>query len=190
MEIIRLSAIGRKHIMLPGPASEKVSWNPVLITIGLGILLAIISFVVVTSQWGRPTTSVATVGFFGILFGILIFAIGCIWLIVKIMVVVSRSRQNNGGVVSLTRTHEATNEELDRLGPEEKEQLQTDALKQFGLPPLATLRIWAREAVIFTLIGAVLMAIAARSPMAGLTYGSVFGLGIWTVYRLLRFALT
>ena len=175
--------------MLPGPASEKVSWNPVLITIGLGILLAIISFVVVTSQWGRPTTSVATVGFFGILFGILIFAIGCIWLIVKIMVVVPRSRQNNGGVVSLTRTHEAPTEELNRLSPEEKEQLQTDMLKQFGLPPLATLRIWAREAAIFTLIGAVLMAIAARSPMPGLTYGSVFGLGIWTVYRLLRFAL-
>jgi apolipoprotein N-acyltransferase len=78
--------------MLPGLASEKVSWNPVLITIGLGILLAIVSFVVVTSQWGRPTTSVATAGFFGILFGILIFAIGCIWLIVKIIVVVSRSR--------------------------------------------------------------------------------------------------
>jgi hypothetical protein len=78
--------------MLPGPPTEKVSWNPVLITIGLGILLAIVSFVVVTSQWGRPTTSVATVGFFGILFGILIFAIGCIWLIIKIVVVVSRSR--------------------------------------------------------------------------------------------------
>ena len=78
--------------MLSSPASEKVSWNPALITIGLGILLAIVSFVVVTSQWGRPTTSVATVGFFGILFGILVFAVGCIWLIVKIMVVLSRSR--------------------------------------------------------------------------------------------------
>ena len=78
--------------MLSGPAPEKASWNAVLITIGIGILLAIVSFVVVTSQWGRPTTSVATVGFFGILFGILIFAIGCIWLIVKIIVVVSRPR--------------------------------------------------------------------------------------------------
>ena len=78
--------------MLSGPAPEKASWNPVLITIGIGILLAIVSFVVVTTQWGRPTTSVATVGFFGILFGILIFAIGCIWFIVKIVVVVSRSR--------------------------------------------------------------------------------------------------
>jgi hypothetical protein len=78
--------------MLSGPAPEKASWNPVLITIGIGILLAIVSFVVVTSQWGRPTTSVATVGFFGILFGILIFAIGCIWLIVKIIVAVSRTR--------------------------------------------------------------------------------------------------
>jgi len=78
--------------MLPGSAPEKISWNPVLITIGIGILLAIVSFVVVTSQWGRPTTSVATVGFFGILFGILIFAIGCIWFIVKIVVLVSRSR--------------------------------------------------------------------------------------------------
>jgi hypothetical protein len=78
--------------MLPSPASEKASWNPVLITIGIGILFAIVSFIVVTSQWGRPTTSVATVGFFGILFGILIFATGCIWFIVKIVVVVSRSR--------------------------------------------------------------------------------------------------
>jgi len=78
--------------MPPDPAPEKVSWNPVLITIGLGILFAVVSFVVVTSQWGRPTTSVATVGFFGILFGILIFAIGCIWLVVKIVVFVSRFR--------------------------------------------------------------------------------------------------
>jgi hypothetical protein len=78
--------------MLPRPAPEKTSWNPVLITIGIGILFAIVSFVVVTSQWGRPTTSVATVGFFGILFGILIFAIGCIWFLVKIVVVVSRPR--------------------------------------------------------------------------------------------------
>ena len=82
----------RETYMIPGPAPEKVSWNPVLITIGIGILLAMVSFVVVTSQWGRPTTSVATVGFFGILFGILIFAIGCIWFIVKIVVVVSRPR--------------------------------------------------------------------------------------------------
>jgi hypothetical protein len=67
--------------MLSGPAPEKASWNPVLITIGIGILLAIVSFVVVTSQWGRPTTNVATVGFFGIL-----------WLIVKMIVVVSRPR--------------------------------------------------------------------------------------------------
>lgn len=78
--------------MLAGPAPEKVSWNPVLITIGIGILLAITSFGVITSQWGRPTTSTATVGFFGILLGILIFAIGCIWFIVKIVVVVSRPR--------------------------------------------------------------------------------------------------
>ena len=78
--------------MLPSPAPEKASWNPVLITIGIGILLAIVSFVVLTSQWGRPTTSVATVGFFGILLGILVFATGCIWLIVKIVVVIARSR--------------------------------------------------------------------------------------------------
>jgi hypothetical protein len=84
---------------------------------------------------------------------------------------------------------EHTSEELSRLSPEEKEQLQTDALKQLGLPPLATLRIWAREAVIFSLIGALLVAIAALSPMAGLRYGSVVGFGIWIVYRLLRFVL-
>ena len=82
-----------------------------------------------------------------------------------------------------------TTEELSRLSPEEKEQLQADALKQFGLPPLATLRIWAREAVIFSLIGALLVAIAALSPMAGLRYGSGVGFSIWIVYRLLRFVL-
>jgi hypothetical protein len=84
---------------------------------------------------------------------------------------------------------EHTGEELNRLSPEEKEQLQTNALKQIGLPPLATLRIWVREAVIFSLIGALLVAIAALSPMAGLRYGSVVGFGIWIVYRLLRFVL-
>jgi len=82
-----------------------------------------------------------------------------------------------------------TSEELSRLSPEQKEQLQADALKQFGLPSLGTLRLWAREAVIFGLIGSLLMAIAASSPMAGLRYGSVIGFGIWIVYRLLRFAL-
>jgi hypothetical protein len=78
--------------MLPDPAPEKVSWNPVLITIGIGVLLAVASFVVVTSQWGRPTTSIATAGFFGILLGILVFTAGCIWLVIKIIVVVSRPR--------------------------------------------------------------------------------------------------
>ena len=78
--------------MLPDPAPEKVSWNPVLITIGIGVLLAVASFVVVTSQWGRPTTSIASAGFFGILLGILVFTAGCIWLLVKIIVVVSRPR--------------------------------------------------------------------------------------------------
>jgi len=78
--------------MIPSPAPGKVSWNPVLITIGVGILLAIVSFGVVTSQWGRPTSSIATAGFFGILLGFLIFAVGCLWLLVKIVVVVSRPR--------------------------------------------------------------------------------------------------
>lgn len=76
--------------MLPSPAPAKVFWNPVLITIGIGMLLAIVSFLAVTSQWGRPTTSIATAGFFGILFGIFIFATGCIWLVVKIVIVISR----------------------------------------------------------------------------------------------------
>jgi hypothetical protein len=84
---------------------------------------------------------------------------------------------------------ERTSEELNRLSSEEKEQLQTDALKQLGLPPLAMLRIWAREAVIFSLIGALLVGITALSPMAGLRYGSVVGFGLWVVYRLLQFVL-
>jgi hypothetical protein len=78
--------------MLPGPVSAKISWNPVLITIGVGILVAVAGFVVVTSQWGHPTTPVATAGFFGILLGILIFVFGCIWLLVKILAVISRPR--------------------------------------------------------------------------------------------------
>src|SRR4029077_92880 len=82
----------KEERMHPDPAPEKVSWNPVLITIGIGVLLAVASFVVVTSQWGRPTTSIATAGFFGILLGILVFTAGCIWLLVKIIVVVSRPR--------------------------------------------------------------------------------------------------
>jgi hypothetical protein len=82
-----------------------------------------------------------------------------------------------------------TSEELKRQSPQERTQLQTAVLKQFGLPPLATLRICAREAALFALIGALLVALAALSPLAGLTYGSVVGLGIWTVYRLLRFVL-
>lgn len=90
---------------------------------------------------------------------------------------------------ALQEIMEHTTEELNRLSPQEKEQLQTDALKQFGMPPRVILRIWAREAATFTLIGALLVAMAALSPMAGLTYGAVFGLGIWIVYRLLRFAL-
>ena len=82
-----------------------------------------------------------------------------------------------------------TSEELSHLSPEEKEQLRTDALKQFGLPPLATLRTWTREALISSLIGALLVAIAAWSPMAGLRYGLVVGFGLWIVVRLFRFAL-
>lgn len=35
--------------MLPDPTPAKVSWTPVLTTIGIGILLAVASFVVVTS---------------------------------------------------------------------------------------------------------------------------------------------
>jgi len=188
--------------MLPSPAPEKASWNPVLITIGAGILLAIASFVLITSQWGRPTSSLATVGFFGILLSILIFATGCIWLIVKIAVVASRSADlepsgcpprpvramKEQSAMEEVMAH--TSEELKCLSPQEREQLQTAALKQFDLPPLATLRIWAREAAIFALLGALVVALAARSLMAGLVYGSVMGFGIWIVYRLFRFALT
>ena len=90
---------------------------------------------------------------------------------------------------ALQEIMEHTTEELNRLSPEDKGQLQTDALKQFGLPPLATLHIWAREAAIFALIGALLLTIVALSPTAGLTYGSVLGLGIWILYRLLQFLL-
>lgn len=78
--------------MLPGSAAARVSMNPPLITIGMGVLLAVVGFLVVTSQWGHPTSSVATVGFFGILLGILVFVVGCIWLVVKLVSLVSRRR--------------------------------------------------------------------------------------------------
>ena len=81
----------QKH-MLPGPAGTKISWTPVLATIGVGILLAIVSFVVITSQRGNPTSNVATAGFVGILLGILTFVAGCIWLVVKVLRVASRLR--------------------------------------------------------------------------------------------------
>jgi len=66
--------------------------NPPLITIGIGGLLAVTGFMVITSQWGHPTSSVATVGFFIILLGILIFVVGCIWLLVRLLSLISRLR--------------------------------------------------------------------------------------------------
>jgi hypothetical protein len=91
---------------------------------------------------------------------------------------------------ALQELMEHTTEELNRLSPDERERLRSNVLKQFGLPPLATVRNLAGEAVIFMVIGGLLVVMAARSLMAGLIYGSVGGLGIWIVYRLFRFALT
>jgi hypothetical protein len=78
--------------MFTSPAAGRVSMNPPLIAIGLGVLLAVTGFVMITSQWGHPTSSVATVGFFIILLGILVFVIGCIWLLVRLLSLVSRPR--------------------------------------------------------------------------------------------------
>jgi hypothetical protein len=91
---------------------------------------------------------------------------------------------------ALQEVMEHTPEELSRLSPEERERLRSNVLKEFGLPPLAAMGRLAREAAIFTVIGGVLVAMAALSLTAGLIYGSVAGLGIWIVYRLFRFALT
>ena len=91
---------------------------------------------------------------------------------------------------ALQELMEHTTEELNRLSPDERERLRSNVLKQFGLPPLATVHNLAGEAVIFMVIGGLLVVMAARSLMAGLIYGSVGGLGIWIVYRLFRFALT
>jgi hypothetical protein len=91
---------------------------------------------------------------------------------------------------ALQELMEHTTEELNRLSAEEKEQFRGNVLKQFGLPPLTTVSKLAREAVIFTLTGGLLVAIVTQSLMAGFLYGSVTGVGIWIVYRLLRFALT
>jgi hypothetical protein len=90
--LVVAASLEEEEPVLPSPAPAKVSWNPVLITIGIGVLVAIVSLGVVTSQWGRPTSSIATAGFFGILLGMLIFAVGCIWLVVKIVAVISRPR--------------------------------------------------------------------------------------------------
>ena len=91
MEPISVIATPPEESLLePVRAPGKAFWNPALITIGIGILLAVVSFGVVTSQWGNPNTP--TAGFFGILLGILIFVAGCLWLLVKIVRVVSRPR--------------------------------------------------------------------------------------------------
>jgi hypothetical protein len=79
---------------------------------------------------------------------------------------------------------------LKPISPEEIEQFRSNVRRRFGLPPVATMRSLAREAAIFTLIGGLTVAVVARSLMAGLHYGSVFGLGVWIVYQLFRFALT
>jgi len=93
MEPISVIATPPEESLLePVRAPGKAFWNPALITIGIGILLAVVSFGGVTSQWGRPTTDTATAGFFEILLGILIFVAGCLWLLVKIVRVVSRPR--------------------------------------------------------------------------------------------------
>jgi hypothetical protein len=76
--------------MLSGPATARVSMNPPLATIGMGALLAVTGFVVITSQWGHPTSGVATGGFFVILLGILVFVVGCIWLLVKLLSLIAR----------------------------------------------------------------------------------------------------
>jgi predicted permease len=90
--VLACATLEMEDAMLPVPAPERVSWTPVLITIGTGILLAIVSFAVITSQWGNPQSNVATAGFVGILLGILIFVAGCIWLLVKILGVMSQAR--------------------------------------------------------------------------------------------------
>ena len=101
---------------------------------------------------------------------------------------------------ALQELTQLTTEQVNRLSPEEKAQLQQDVLKQFGLPPLATLRTRAAEALVFVLIGALLVAVAAfltgsgnivrnalASLITGLIYGSLSGFAIWIVYRLARF---
>ena len=81
-----------EETMDTGPAPPKISWTPVLLTIGAGIFVAVASFIVVTSQWGHPTSPIATAGFFGILLGLLILSAGCIWLLAKILAVMKRLR--------------------------------------------------------------------------------------------------
>jgi hypothetical protein len=63
-----------------------------------------------------------------------------------------------------------TTEELNRLSPEEREQLRSNVLKQFGLPPLAAVRGLAGEAVIFT---------GDWRPIGGHGSSIPGGLGLW-----------
>ena len=46
--------------MLRGPAPAKASWTPPLATIGVGFLVGVGCFVGLLSQWGQPTTNIAT----------------------------------------------------------------------------------------------------------------------------------
>ena len=72
------------------PAPKNWS-TPMLITIAVGVLVGVVSFGGIISQWGQPTTAVSTASFFGVLLGILIFAAGCIWLVIKLLLIIFRT---------------------------------------------------------------------------------------------------
>jgi hypothetical protein len=73
--------------MEPAHAPVRILWARPLTTIALGLTLGMASCLGLLSQWGRPTTNVATASFVGIFLGALIFLAGCIWLLYKLIYV-------------------------------------------------------------------------------------------------------
>ena len=58
--------------MEPAHVPVKISWARSLTVTVVGLVLGLASFVGLLSQWGQPTTNVATASFVGILLALVI----------------------------------------------------------------------------------------------------------------------
>jgi uncharacterized membrane protein YeaQ/YmgE (transglycosylase-associated protein family) len=74
--------------MEPAHVPVQFSWARSLTTIVIGLVLGLASGVGLLSQWGQPTTNVATASFVKLLLGAVIFLAGCIRLLYKLFYVI------------------------------------------------------------------------------------------------------